>query len=55
MWTEDTQYYAYIVWMIASIVMFIAILVWTLWPGSAERLERYGSMPLLDDEDEVRP
>lgn len=55
MWTEDTQYYAYIVWMIVSVVMFIAILAWALWPGNRERLEGYASIPLQDDENEARP
>lgn len=54
MWNENTQYYAYMIWMAVSIVMFIAILGWVLWPGSRERLERHANIPLLDDEDEVK-
>lgn len=55
MWTENTQYYAYMAWMAVSIVMFIVILAWALWPGHRERLERHGNIPLLDDENEARP
>jgi|APDOM4702015191_1054821.scaffolds.fasta_scaffold152825_2 cbb3-type cytochrome oxidase subunit 3 len=54
MWTEDTQFYAYMIWMIISIVLFIVILAWALWPGSRERFQRYAEIPLLDDDDGAR-
>jgi cbb3-type cytochrome oxidase subunit 3 len=53
--SEDMQYYAYMVWMIVSIVLFTLILVWALWPGSRERFEKYADIPLRDDEGEAQP
>ncbi|HUL08577.1 MAG TPA: cbb3-type cytochrome c oxidase subunit 3 [Candidatus Acidoferrum sp.] len=54
MWTEDMQFYAYMTWMTISIVLFLLILAWALWPGSRERFQKYADIPLHDDEDEAR-
>ena len=54
MWTEDMQFYAYMTWMVVSIVLFALILAWALWPGSRERFQKYGDIPLRDDEDEAQ-
>jgi len=51
---EDMQFYAYMVWMVVSIVLFAVILAWALWPGSRERFQQYGDIPLRDDEDEAQ-
>jgi cbb3-type cytochrome oxidase subunit 3 len=47
----DMQYYAYAVWMIVSIITFIAIIAWALWPSHRQRFERYGTIPLRDDDE----
>jgi len=54
MWNEDMQFYAYMVWMAVSILLFTVIMAWALWPGSRERFEKYGDIPLRDDEDEAQ-
>ena len=54
MWTEDMQFYAYMTWMVVSIVLFVLILAWALWPGSRERFQKYADIPLRDDQDEAQ-
>jgi len=51
MWTEDMQFYAYMTWMVVSIVLFALILVWALWPGSRERFQKYADIPLRDEDE----
>jgi len=51
MWTEDMQFYAYMTWMAVSVVLFVLILAWALWPGSRERFQKYADIPLRDDQD----
>ena len=51
----DIQLYAFIAWMIGSMIVFIAIIVWALWPGNRRRFEAYSAIPLNDEQDEVRP
>jgi cbb3-type cytochrome oxidase subunit 3 len=50
---EDLQFYAYMIWMAVSIILFTVILAWALWPGSRERFQPYADIPLRDDEDEA--
>jgi len=51
---EDMQFYAYMAWMIVSVLLFVVIMGWALWPGSREHFEQYADIPLRDDEDEAR-
>ena len=50
----EIQTLMFILWMIGSMIVFIATIVWALWPGNRRRLESYGSIPLLDEPDELR-
>jgi cbb3-type cytochrome oxidase subunit 3 len=50
----DVQFYAFVAWMILSMIAFIAIIVWSLLPSNRRRLEAYGSIPLRDDEKRTR-
>jgi cbb3-type cytochrome oxidase subunit 3 len=42
------------VWMVVSILLFVVIMAWALWPGSRERFEKHADIPLRDDEDEAQ-
>ncbi len=50
----DIQTYAFIAWMIASMIVFIALIAWALWPGNRRRLEKHGAIPFADEQDEAR-
>lgn len=41
----------FIAWMLLSIVVFVAIIAWTVWPANARRLEAHAAIPLNDDGD----
>ena len=49
----DLQLYAFIAWMIASMIVFIALIAWVLWPGHGPRFEKHASIPLGDETDEA--
>ncbi len=51
----EIQALAFIVWMIGSMIVFIAILVWALWPGNRERFQAYAAIPLRPEQDEGHP
>jgi cbb3-type cytochrome oxidase subunit 3 len=51
----ELQLYVFIAWMIGSMILFIAIIAWALWPSNRQRFESYGSIPLADDQPETRP
>jgi cbb3-type cytochrome oxidase subunit 3 len=51
----EMQFYAFALWMILSMITFIAIIVWSLLPGNRRRFEAYGTIPLRDDETGNRP
>jgi cbb3-type cytochrome oxidase subunit 3 len=50
----DIQLFAFIAWMIASMIVFIALIAWVLWPGNGPLFEKHGSIPLADETDEAR-
>lgn len=39
----------FIIWMVLSVIAFIALMVWTLWPSHRRKLESYADIPLRDD------
>jgi cbb3-type cytochrome oxidase subunit 3 len=39
----------FVIWMVLSVIAFIALMVWTLWPGNKRILESYADVPLRDD------
>lgn len=39
---------AWVVWMMA---LFIAILLWVLWPSNREKFRRAANIPLADEDD----
>jgi len=40
----------FVIWMVLSVIAFIAIMVWALWPSHRRRFESYGQIPLRDDD-----
>jgi cbb3-type cytochrome oxidase subunit 3 len=46
------EFYEYVapVMMVALLVVFVAIILWTYWPRSKARFERDGEIPLRDGE-----
>ena len=46
--------YAWIssLWLVWLLLAFVAIVAWTFWPTRKRRLERYGEIPLRDDDRE---
>ena len=39
----------FVIWMVLSVIAFIALMVWTLWPSHRRKLESYADVPLRDD------
>ncbi|HEX6094495.1 MAG TPA: cbb3-type cytochrome c oxidase subunit 3 [Dongiaceae bacterium] len=39
----------FIIWMVLSVIAFIALMVWTLWPSHRRKLESYADIPLRED------
>ena len=39
----------FVIWMVLSVIVFIALMVWTLWPSHRRKLESYADIPLRDD------
>jgi FtsZ-interacting cell division protein ZipA len=39
----------FVIWMVLSVIAFIVLMVWTLWPSHRRKLESYADMPLRDD------
>ncbi len=39
----------FIIWMVLSVIAFIALMAWTLWPSHRRKLESYADIPLRDD------
>jgi len=39
----------FVIWMVLSVIAFIALMVWTLWPSHRRKLESYADIPLRDD------
>jgi cytochrome c oxidase cbb3-type subunit IV len=40
----------FVIWMVLSVIAFIVIMVWALWPSHRRRFESYGHIPLRDDD-----
>ena len=40
----------FVIWMALSVIAFIVIMVWALWPSHRQRFESYGQIPLRDDD-----
>jgi len=50
----------FVLWMVLSVIAFVVLMVWTLWPSNRRMLESYADVPLRDDsivpgKNEVRP
>jgi cbb3-type cytochrome oxidase subunit 3 len=43
----------FIVWLLASLVVFVGIVVWAMWPSNKARLQAYADIPLRDDKHEA--
>ena len=41
----------FVIWMALSVIAFIVIMVWALWPSHRRRFESYGYIPLRDDDE----
>jgi len=41
----------FVAWIVLSVIAFLVIMVWALWPSHRKRFEAYGQIPLRDDED----
>ena len=39
----------FVIWMVLSVIAFIVLMVWTLWPSHRRKLESYADIPLRDD------
>jgi FtsZ-interacting cell division protein ZipA len=39
----------FVIWMVLSVIAFIVLMVWTLWPSHRRKLESYADMALRDD------
>lgn len=39
------------IWGLWLMALFLGIIAWAFWPKNKDRLERYGEMPLRDDDD----
>lgn len=40
----------FVIWIVLSVIAFLAIMVWALWPSHRQRFESYGNIPLRDDD-----
>jgi cbb3-type cytochrome oxidase subunit 3 len=40
----------FVIWIVLSVIAFLAIMVWALWPSHRQRFESYGHIPLQDDD-----
>ena len=39
----------FVIWMVLSVIAFIALMAWTLWPSHLRKLESYADIPLRED------
>jgi cbb3-type cytochrome oxidase subunit 3 len=51
----EIQTLAFIIWMIGSMIAFVVILAWALWPGHRERFQTYAAIPLRREQGENHP
>ena len=42
-------------WVVWLGLLFLAIVVWALWPGNRKKFERASRIPLEDDTDDDQP
>ena len=40
----------FVIWIVLSVIAFLVIMVWALWPSHRQRFESYGYIPLQDDD-----
>ena len=40
-------------WTVLLLVIFIGIVAWAFWPKNKSKLERYGQIPLRNDDPEA--
>jgi FtsZ-interacting cell division protein ZipA len=39
----------FVAWMVLSVIVFIVLMVWTLWPSHRSKLESFADIPLRND------
>jgi len=37
-------------WVVWMVLVFVAIVIWTMWPSHKKRIESHGRIPLDDDD-----
>ena len=48
--SPELQSNLFLFWIVLSVIAFLAIMVWALWPSHRQRFESYGRIPLRDDD-----